>query len=88
MDVIRALPDGGYEIKYIKREAANPSKYEKKTVTAEKVIIAAGCLGTTEILLRCKERGTVPGLSDKVGVGFSTNGDYLAFLEKPKNGQA
>jgi cholesterol oxidase len=33
-------------------------------------------------MLRSKERGTLPGLSDQVGVGFSTNGDYLAFLEK------
>ena len=84
VDVIRVLPDGGYEINYIKRDAANPSKYDKHTVTAEKVIIAAGCLGTTEILLRCKERGTLPALSDRVGAGFSTNGDYLAFLEKTK----
>src|SRR5262249_24581750 len=36
--------------------------------------------GTNEIMLRSKERGTLPNLSDKVGFGFSTNGDYLAFL--------
>lgn len=84
VDVIRVVPDGGYRIDYIKRDSANPSNYKKKTVTAANVIIAAGCLGTNEILLRSKERGTLPGLSDRVGVGFSTNGDYLAFLEKTK----
>ena len=54
------------------------------TVTADMVIVSAGCLGTNEIMLRSKERGTLPNLSDQVGVGFSTNGDYLAFLEKTR----
>jgi len=84
VDVIRALPDGGYEIQYIQRHYDNPSSFDKKTVTADKVIVSAGCLGTNEIMLRSKERQTLPNLSDKVGVGFSTNGDYLGFLEKTK----
>jgi cholesterol oxidase len=35
-------------------------------------------------MLRCSssERGTLPNLSDRVGYGFSTNGDYVAFLNK------
>lgn len=50
------------------------------------VVVAAGCIGTNEIMLRSKERAdALPNLSDKVGYGFSTNGDYLAFLEKTKN---
>src|SRR6266536_3082270 len=84
VDVIRALPDAGYEIQYIQRHYDDPSSFDRKTVTADKVIVSAGCLGTNEIMLRSKERQTLPNLSDKVGVGFSTNGDYLAFLEKTK----
>ena len=84
VDVIRALPDGGYEIQYLQRHADDPSSFDKRTVTADKVIVSAGCLGTNEIMLRSKERQTLPNLSDKVGVGFSTNGDYLSFLEKTK----
>lgn len=84
VDVIRALPDGGYEIQYIQRHADDPSSFDQRTVTANKVIVSAGCLGTNEIMLRCKEKQTLPNLSDKVGVGFSTNGDYLSFLEKTK----
>lgn len=84
VDVIRALPDGGYEIQYIQRHYDDPSSFDKRTVTADKVIVSAGCLGTNEIMLRSKERKTLPNLSDKVGVGFSTNGDYLGFLEKTK----
>jgi cholesterol oxidase len=85
VDVIRALSDGGYEIQYIKRRNDDPSRSDAKKITADIVIAAAGCLGTNEIMLRSKERkGALPNLSDRVGFGFSTNGDYLAFLEKTK----
>jgi cholesterol oxidase len=50
-------------------------------VRAKRVIIAAGCLGTNEILLRSKARGGLPHVSARVGHGFSTNGDYIAFTE-------
>ncbi|MGI8845449.1 MAG: GMC family oxidoreductase [Thermoleophilaceae bacterium] len=85
VDVIRALDGRGYEIKFIQRRKEDPSLFDEKTITADIVIVAAGCLGTNEIMLRSKERsGALPNLSDKVGYGFSTNGDYLAFLEKTK----
>ena len=45
-------------------------------VRADIVILAAGSLGSTEILLR--SRGHV-SLSNKVGHGFTGNGDVLAF---------
>jgi choline dehydrogenase-like flavoprotein len=82
VDIIRVRADGGYEIHYMQRQENNLSNITHKTVTADIVIVAAGCVGTNEILLRSKSRGTLPHLSDKVGFGFSTNGDYLAFLEK------
>ena len=46
-------------------------------VTADIVVLAAGALGSTEILLRSKANG-LP-LSDRVGHGFSGNGDVLGF---------
>lgn len=46
-------------------------------VTADIVVLAAGTLGSTEILLRSKEAGLA--LSDKLGHGFTGNGDVLAF---------
>ncbi|HEY9401218.1 MAG TPA: GMC oxidoreductase [Pyrinomonadaceae bacterium] len=81
VDVIVARPQGGYEIHYLQRDRLKTESFTRKSVTADRVILAAGCLGTSEIMLRCKERGTLPNLSDKVGFGFSTNGDYLAFLD-------
>ena len=46
-------------------------------VSADIVILAAGTLGSTEILLRSKAAG-LP-VSDQVGQRFSGNGDVLAF---------
>jgi cholesterol oxidase len=56
-------------------------------VTADIVVLAAGALGSTEILLRSRERGLA--LSDRVGERFSGNGDVLAFgynCDAPANG--
>jgi choline dehydrogenase-like flavoprotein len=84
VSVIKALPEGGYEIRYQQRKADAPASFTEQTVTADIVVVAAGCLGTSEIMLRSKARGTLPNLSPRVGFGFSTNGDYIAFLEKTK----
>ncbi len=46
-------------------------------VTADRVFVGAGALGSTEILLRSRARGLA--LSDRVGRGFTGNGDVLAF---------
>ena len=48
------------------------------TLRATVVILAAGTLGSTEILLRSQERGRVK-FSHRLGERFSTNGDMLAF---------
>lgn len=57
----------------------------KSSLVAKKVILSAGSLGSTELLLRCKygyrRRNirigpTLPLLSDKLGQYFSGNGDF------------
>jgi cholesterol oxidase len=51
------------------------------SVLTKRVVISAGSLGSTEILLRCKERfGTLPRISDRLGQQFSPNGDFLGFV--------
>jgi cholesterol oxidase len=46
-------------------------------VTADIVVLAAGTLGSTEILLRSREAGLA--VSDRLGQRFSANGDIIAF---------
>ena len=46
--------------------------------TAACVIVAAGSLGSTELLLRCRDvTGTLPNLSRFLGRNWSSNGDFL-----------
>lgn len=56
-------------------------------VQADIVVLAAGTLGSTEILLRSKANGLAT--SNSVGKGFTGNGDVLAFgynCDQPING--
>jgi cholesterol oxidase len=46
-------------------------------VQADKVVLSAGTLGSTEIMLRSKEKGLE--VSDRLGLHFSGNGDVLGF---------
>ncbi len=46
--------------------------------TAKTVILAAGSLGSTELLLRCRDESkSLPDISQRLGVGWSSNGDFL-----------
>lgn len=46
--------------------------------TARIVIVAAGSLGSTELLLRCRDVAkTLPDLPATLGQGWSSNGDFL-----------
>jgi cholesterol oxidase len=74
---------GGYEVTYHDHRAGG----DERTVSAAKLFLAAGTLGTTELLLRSQAAGLLE-LSEKVGDGFSTNGDFGAFTvntTKPVN---
>ena len=48
------------------------------SATAARVVLAAGSLGSTEMLLRCRDvLKTLPGLSRRLGEDWSANGDFL-----------
>ena len=50
-------------------------------VHGTRVVLAAGTLGTNELLLRCRdETRTLPELSDRLGHGYSGNGDFLGSI--------
>lgn len=72
----------GYVVHYRHRDAKEPERFEAGAISAGRVVLAAGSIGTTEILLRSRERGGLSALSDRLGEGFSMNGDYIAFLEE------
>jgi choline dehydrogenase-like flavoprotein/alpha-beta hydrolase superfamily lysophospholipase len=50
---------------------------------AKTVILAAGALGSTEILMRSRERCREFRVSDRLGAQLSTNGDMISALYSP-----
>lgn len=72
----------GYEVHFQRIENG---RLVPGTETADRVILAAGSLGSTEILLRCRdEHKTLRRLSPFLGQNWSSNGDFLtpAFYKK------
>ncbi|RKH36222.1 GMC family oxidoreductase [Corallococcus sicarius] len=68
---------GGYRVHY--RDLATGAK---ASVEGARVVLSAGALGTVEILLRSRDRArTLPLLSDRLGHGYSGNGDFLGSLQ-------
>jgi cholesterol oxidase len=66
--------EGDWRVYFAPSDAKDPTP---SVVEAKTVVLAAGTLGSTEILLRSRERG-LP-LSDRLGEKFSANGDIIAF---------
>lgn len=75
VDYLVKLPDGGYYVHYTYRpgDGRPPSS---SVIRASAVVLAAGALGSTEILLRSRDYGLA--LSETLGHYFSGNGDILA----------
>ncbi len=67
---------GGWQVHVARLDAAKGVNAEL-VLTAPVVVLAAGTLGSTEVLLRAAVAGL--GLSDKLGQRFSANGDIIAF---------
>jgi cholesterol oxidase len=49
----------------------------RKTLTARSVVVAAGALGTNQLLANCKHSGSLPRLSDQVGAVVRTNSESI-----------
>ncbi len=70
---LEKLATGGWRVHGRRFSGLFPDKF---TIDARNVILAAGSLGTPEILLRSEQEGLA--LSPKVGTQFSGNGDFFA----------
>lgn len=65
----------GYRVVY--RDVADGSEH---SVTTQRVVVAAGAIGTGELLLRCRDvHRSLPRISARLGQQFSGNGDFLSF---------
>jgi len=74
VDVV-PMPDGGYRV-----DTRRPGSWvvrHRKSFSARQVVFAAGALGTTRLLLRLRDSGRLPGLSDRIGRLVRTNSESL-----------
>jgi cholesterol oxidase len=69
--------DGKWIVNYSPIAAFEMGDDPELSVTADLVVLGAGTIGSTEILLRSKARGLA--VSGRLGERFSGNGDVLAF---------
>jgi cholesterol oxidase len=54
--------------------------------TAERVVLAAGSLGTTELLLRCRDQyRTLRSLSPMLGARWSANANFISMASYPED---
>ncbi|WP_239128668.1 GMC oxidoreductase [Sinosporangium siamense] len=86
---ISPLPGGGYEVRYVVHLPENEgrklatSELPLRAVRCDRLVLAAGALGTSYLLLR--NRSAFPGLSRTIGTRFCGNGDLLTFLVDAKD---
>jgi cholesterol oxidase len=81
------LPEGGCTVRYVRynpdlEAGGTGATRPLKTIRAPLVVLAAGSLGSTSLLLRNKHH--FPGISPQLGFRFSGNGDLLAFALRCK----
>jgi cholesterol oxidase len=74
-------PAGGYRVTYVVHDATQArerSSLPTVTLHADRLVLAAGTMGSTYLLLR--NRSAFPGLSTALGTRFCGNGDLLTFI--------
>nr|WP_239028443.1 GMC oxidoreductase [Pseudonocardia acidicola] len=73
----------------VERIDENGTVLERTAITADAVFLGAGSTGTSRLLVRARETGTLPELNDQVGRHWGNNGDriYLrALVPQPTGG--
>jgi cholesterol oxidase len=70
--------EGGYELT-IERSTASVFRrsHTRRTLRARGVVVSGGSYGTVDLLMRCKERGSLPRLSSQLGRYLRTNSEAL-----------
>lgn len=85
--------NGGYDVYYVRHEPEqregqklDTSTLERHKVHTDRLILAAGSLGSTYLLLKSRKEypGAFRDLSDRLGTRFCGNGDLATFAQKSR----
>ncbi|MGW4248331.1 GMC oxidoreductase [Nocardia sp. NPDC004722] len=80
-DLARAA-DGRWVV-HVNRTDTTGAVLENKILTADAVVLAAGSLNTTRLLVRAAATGQIPDLPDDLGRGWGTNADRIYVWTDP-----
>ncbi|WIV57695.1 GMC oxidoreductase [Amycolatopsis nalaikhensis] len=64
--------DGGYAV-----DTVRTGRFSRRTFTAAQVVFSAAALGTQRLLHRMRDKGTLPGLSPRLGLLARTNSEAV-----------
>ncbi len=79
---VRQSPSGIWEIDTVR--TGRTLRKNRRTFTARHVVLAAGTWGTQNLLHKMKDSGTLPRLSDRLGVLTRTNSESIVGAMKYK----
>ncbi|HSF37762.1 MAG TPA: GMC family oxidoreductase [Nocardioides sp.] len=74
---VRPRPGGGYEVTARWTKAKLSRRRAVKTFTADHVVFSAAAIGTQRLLHRLKAEGSLPRISDRLGVLTRTNSEAI-----------
>ncbi|MEV4873668.1 GMC oxidoreductase [Streptomyces syringium] len=73
---IRQQKDGTYLLT-VEQKNVDGKVLASKEITCKHLFLGAGSLGSTELLLRARETGTLPNLNSEIGTGWGPNGNIM-----------
>jgi cholesterol oxidase len=82
IDVV-PLEGGGYELTV---ERSTGMSHPRRKIRARGVVVSGGSYGSVNLLMRCKERGSLGKLSEQLGRYLRTNSEALLSVQSNKKG--
>ncbi|MCL2455620.1 MAG: GMC oxidoreductase [Micrococcales bacterium] len=73
-------PSGRYWVRFDLITPFGNVERKDVTVTCDRLVLGAGSMGTTELLMRARHTGTLKNLNEHVGQGWGTNGDAAVIV--------
>jgi len=80
---ITPLDGGGYELTL---ERSTGFSHPRRKIRARGVVVSGGSYGTVDLLMRCKEKGSLGKLSEQLGRYLRTNSEALLTVQSQKKG--
>lgn len=71
---IGSRPQGGYTVE-LSTITPTGEQSPRRVITCDRLVLGAGAVGTSGLLVRARAEGTLANLDPAVGSGFGTNGD-------------